>query len=276
MSASARNGFVNVPNGRLYYEVAGTGSALVFIHAAIADRRMWNRELDTYAKDRTVVRYDVRGFGRSPAATSEYSDVDDLQTLLRHLHLAAPVLVGCSNGGRIALDFAVENPGSVSGLLLVSPGVSGFTLEHAPEGKPVFEQDNLRSAKIPAAWKAGKRDEAMEALREYWTSAQQGANLELVRTMIRENAGEIFTDASASHGRAISPPAVDRLSSISVPTLVLLGDHDEPSMSYIVQTVVRGIPHARLVPVPGADHLVNLSKPAEFDRALQELLQKAG
>jgi 3-oxoadipate enol-lactonase len=273
MASQERSGFLPVSDGRLYYETSGKGPAIVFIHAAIADRRMWNREFAIYAKDRTVVRYDVRGFGRSPPASTEYSDVDDLRRLLAHIGARTATLVGCSNGGRIALDFAVENPDQVAGLLLVSPGVSGFTAELAPEGKPVFEQDNVRSAKIPGAWKAGRKQEAIEALREYWTAAQEGANLELVRTMMKENAEEIFTDSSASHNRVPDPPAVGRLGSISAPTAVLLGDRDEPSMTFIVRTVVRGIPRAKLVPVPGADHLVNLSRPADFDKALRQLLE---
>ncbi|MCI4347834.1 MAG: alpha/beta hydrolase, partial [Thermoplasmata archaeon] len=145
--------------------------------------------------------------------------------------------------------------------------------ELAPEGKPVFEQDGARSAHIPGAWKAGRKEEAIEALRGYWTPAQEGANLDLVRTMMKENAEEIFTDSSASHNRAPDPATVGRLGSISVPTLVLLGDRDEPSMTYIVRTIVQGIPHAKLIPVPGADHLVNLSRPADFDKALRQLLK---
>lgn len=272
MTAHERSGFLPVHAGKLYYEFGGNGPALVFIHAAIADRRMWNREFALYAPHHTVVRYDVRGLGRSPPATVEYSDTDDLRSVLEHAGVDSATLVGCSNGGRIALDFAVEYPSKVDGLFLVSPGVSGFTADHAPDGKPVFEADGARSGEIPAAWKAGRKEEALEALREYWTGAQQGANLELVRTMMKENADEIFTDSSASHNRAPTPPAVDRLGSIAVPTVVLLGDRDEPSMTFIVRTVVRGIPNAKLVSVPGADHLVNLSRPAAFDAALRELL----
>jgi len=275
MPANPRSGFVPVVDGKLYFEAAGSGPAIVFIHAAIADRRMWNREFDLYSKDRTVVRYDVRGLGRSPAATSAYSDVDDLRALLEHLQIAKATIVGCSNGGRIALDFALENPGRVSALLLVAAGVSGFTLELAPEGKSVFESDNARSAKIPADWKAGRREEALEGLRGYWASAQAGANVDLVRTMMRENAGEIFSDASASHSRSLEPPAAGRLRSIGVPTIVLQGDRDEPGMTYITGYIAREIPHAKLVSVAGADHLVNMSRPAEFDKALRELLGRA-
>jgi 3-oxoadipate enol-lactonase len=275
MPAAPSSGFVPVSDGTLYYEVAGTGSPIVFIHAAIADRRMWNREFEVYAKDGTTVRYDVRGLGRSPPASTSYSDVEDLGALLEHLRIPSATIVGCSNGGRIALDFALENPGMVRSLLLVAPGVSGFGLELAPDGKPVFENDMARSAKIPAAWTAGRHDEALEALGAYWTSAQEGASVELVRTMMRENAGEIFTDASASHNRALDPPAAGRLKSIRIPTVVLQGDRDEPSMTYISRFIAGEIPGARLVPVPGADHLVNLSRPAEFDRALRALLLRS-
>jgi 3-oxoadipate enol-lactonase len=275
MAREERSGVLPVSGGKLYYEASGHGPAVVFIHAAIADRRMWDREFAAYAKDHTVVRYDVRGLGRSPPASHEYSDVADLHALLAHLGVRRATLVGCSNGGRIALDFAVEHPTEVAGLLLVSPGVSGFTAEMAPDGVAVFEADGQRSAKIPAAWKAGRKEEAIEGLREYWTAAQQGANVELVRTMMRENADEIFSDSSASHNRAPDPPAARRLGSISAPTIVLLGDRDEPSMTFIVRAIVRGIPRAELISVPGGDHLVNLSRPAEFDKALRRLLQSA-
>jgi 3-oxoadipate enol-lactonase len=276
MGGKEQSGMLPVAEGKLYYETSGTGPALVFIHAAIADRRMWNREFALYAKDHTVARYDVRGFGRSPAAATEYSDVDDLRRLVAHLGADPVTLVGCSNGGRIALDFAVENPNLVAGLLLVSPGVSGFTAELAPDGKSTFEQDNARSSKIPAAWKAGKKEEALRLLQEYWASAQEGANKDLVRSMMQENAQEIFTEASMGHSQALDPPAVGRLGSVKAPALVLLGDRDEPTMTYIVRVVVRGLAHAELVPVPGGDHLVNLSRPADFDKALRRLLAQAG
>lgn len=275
MTVHEQSGFLPVSAGKLYHERAGQGPAIVFIHAAIADRRMWNREFATYSNDHTVVRYDVRGFGRSPPATEPYSDADDLRALLSHLGIHSTILVGCSNGGRIALDFAVEQPNAVAGLVLLSPGVAGFTADHAPDGKPVFEEDGVRSSKISKAWNEGHMEEALAALQQYWASAQEGANIELVRTMMKENANEIFTESSARHNRSPTPPAISRLGSISAPALVLLGDHDEPTMTYIVRTVVQGLPHGKLVPVPGADHLINLSRPTDFDHAVQQLLRPA-
>jgi pimeloyl-ACP methyl ester carboxylesterase len=273
VSSEATTGRIEVAGGHLVYERAGEGAPIVWIHAAIADQRMWDREFELYAKGWTVVRYDVRGLGRSPPASAPYSDVEDLQALLQHLRISPATVVGCSNGGRIAIDFALEHPEMVSALLLVAPGLSGWTPSMDPEGQSVYDQGAARSAKIAAAWSAGHINEALTLLRVYWASAQEGANADLVDRMMRENAVEIFTDASAQHNVGIEPPAAERLGSIRVPALVLFGDRDEPTLEYIARRVALGIPHARLVSVPRADHLVNLSRPDALDAALRELLR---
>jgi 3-oxoadipate enol-lactonase len=271
----ADSGFFDVPDGRLFYERAGTGPAIVWIHAAIADRRMWDREFDLYAKERTVVRYDVRGLGRSPPARAPYSDAQDLRLLLDHLGVGAVTIVGCSNGGRIALDFAVQHPDRVRGLLLVSPGLSGWNPELDPDGQPVYEADMARSGEIVAAWNAGRQDEALERLLVYWASATVGASRDSLARWMKENSHEIFTDASGQFGRAAETDTAARLGSIHAPTVVLFGDRDEPTMGYIVRRVVQSIPGARRVDVPGGDHLINLSRPEAFDAALTELLGRA-
>jgi 3-oxoadipate enol-lactonase len=259
--------------GELSYEMAGQGPAIVFIHAGIADRRMWNREFGIYTKDWTVLRFDLHGLGQTPPATEPYSDTQDLRALLTYLGIPTATFVGCSNGGRLALDFAVENPKMVNALLLVSPSLSGWSPDLDPEGASVYAEGAARSAKIFADWSEGAESEALEELRVFWASAQEGENLELVRLMMKENAKEIFTDSSASLNRGLQPPAVGRLGSILAPTFVLYGDRDDPTMGYISRRVAREIPHGRFVPVSGADHLVNLSRPGAFDALLQELLR---
>jgi pimeloyl-ACP methyl ester carboxylesterase len=272
MQPRPTTGRIDVPGGSLAYDRAGDGPPIVFVHAGIADRRMWNREFERYSDGSTVVRYDLRGLGGSTPATAPYLDWEDLHALIQQLELGPSVLVGCSMGGRAVVDFAVERPASVQGLLLVAAGVSGWGAEHDPSGQAVYDADMKRSAALPAAWSAGRTDEALEGLQKYWCSAQTGENLDLVQRMMRENAKEIFEEGSGRFSRPPSPPAVERLGSIRVPTTVLQGDLDEPTMGYISRDVARRIPGARLAPVRGADHLVNLSRPDAFDLALQELL----
>jgi pimeloyl-ACP methyl ester carboxylesterase len=265
-------GFDAIAAGQLHFDKSGQGPAVVFIHAGIADSRMWNREFELYGKNYTVVRFDLHGLGQTGGATEPYWDIHDIHALLKYLDISSATLVGCSNGGRIALDFVLEYPSMVNALLLLAPALSGWTPALDPEGQSVYDKDAARSAEIPADWEAGSEEEALEELRLYWASAQVGDNLELVRKMMKENAREIFTDASARLNRGLQPPAAGRLGSIIVPTLVLYGDRDEPTIGYIARRVAREIPHARFVPVSGADHLINLSQPAAFDTALRELL----
>src|ERR1700756_3460854 len=119
-------GYAEVDNGLLYYETAGKGPALVLIHAGFLDSRMWDDQFELFSKTHKVIRYDVRGFGKSDKATSKFSNYSDLHTLLEYLRVESASLIGCSMGGRIALDFAVEHPNEVQSLILVSPAVSGY------------------------------------------------------------------------------------------------------------------------------------------------------
>lgn len=262
-----------VPGGKLAFERAGRGPPIVWIHAAIADRRMWDREFATFARGNEVVRYDVRGLGASPPATEPYSDSEDLLALLDHLRLPPAVLVGCSNGGRIAIDLALTHPRRVRGLVLVAAGVGGMQIE-SEEEREGFERAGALLAPPVTAFRAGEKEKAREGVLAYWCAAQSGASLDHVRRMMDDNLEEIFTERSASHSRPVDPPAARRLAEIHVPTLILTGDKDAAETRLITARLTRGIPHARHQVVPGADHLVNLSRPAEFEHAVRGFLDQ--
>src|SRR2546430_16872081 len=118
-------GYAVVDGGRLYYETSGKGPTLVLIHAGFLDSRMWDAQFQLFSENYRVIRYDVRGFGRSDVARTKFSDYKDLRQLLDHLRVKTASLVGVSNGGRIASDFAVEYPSMVDRLVPVSPGIAG-------------------------------------------------------------------------------------------------------------------------------------------------------
>src|SRR5437879_2559353 len=110
-------GYAEVDGGRLYYETSGDGPAMVLIHAGFLDSRMWDPQIPVFSESHVVIRYDVRGFGGSDVARNKYSDYKDLRGLLAHLSVKTASLVGVSNGGRIASDFAVEHPSMVDHLV---------------------------------------------------------------------------------------------------------------------------------------------------------------
>ena len=91
---------IHVNGVEFYYELAGRGPAVVLVHAGIADSRMWDGQFEALAAAHTVLRYDLRGFGRTPPAPGPFDHAGDLRALLDALGLARVALVGCSQGSR--------------------------------------------------------------------------------------------------------------------------------------------------------------------------------
>ncbi|WP_235885132.1 alpha/beta fold hydrolase [Bradyrhizobium frederickii] len=139
-----------IASGRasLATEVAGDGETVVFLHANVCDRRMWRAQFDRMSATHKVVAYDRRGFGETRAEPEDFSALADLVAVLEATAGGQPaILVGCSLGGRIALDAAVRHPSRVRALVLIAPNVAG-----APD--PVYAPD------IEALMKQSKQAEA--------------------------------------------------------------------------------------------------------------------
>ena len=263
---------VAVPGGTLAVESIGTGPGILFVHAAIADRRMWDREAERLAPHHRVVRFDLRGYGGSPPPNGSFSSTDDLMRLIRHAGLDRPVIVGASMGGALAINLAIAHPEAVGGLFLLAPGLSGgFDPPFTAEETAALAVDERESQAVASAWSAGRHDDAVEHLRKLWGAALTGPALALFRRMVLDNAPEVFEERSARWEER-APPAFPRLGEIRVPTAMLVGDRDNPFCAAFGARIARAIPRARLISVPGADHLINLSAPEEFDRRLDEFL----
>ena len=129
------SGFANINNARIYYEIAGRGQPFVMIHAGVADSRQWNNEFASFANRFRVLRYDLRGYGKSEPVEGEFSHLQDLKTLVDYLHLDEPlILMGCSMGGGLAMNFALTYPSKTKALIMVDSGPPG--LERQEPGNP--------------------------------------------------------------------------------------------------------------------------------------------
>src|SRR5688572_14601385 len=121
--------FVQIDGKQLYYEVAGEGktgrATVVLIHAGFLDHGMWDEQWEALRRDYRVIRYDMRGYGKSDALEGPTNRRAELYALLIHLGVDAAYLVGCSLGGTTALDFALEHPAMVKGLVVVNGTPSG-------------------------------------------------------------------------------------------------------------------------------------------------------
>jgi pimeloyl-ACP methyl ester carboxylesterase len=130
----------------LAVSMAGEGDALVFLHAGVADRRMWWGQLAEFSSTHTVIAHDRRGFGDTVYKPEPHLWVKDLDMVLEAIGIGHAILVGCSQGARIAVDYALTYPDRVDGLVLVGPAISG-----APDPAPFSPRIRALVDEIAAA-----------------------------------------------------------------------------------------------------------------------------
>src|SRR5271154_7071637 len=133
--------FVEVDGSRLYYEECGTGQkAVVLLHDGVVDSAVWDDVWPTFCKQFHAIRFDRRGYGRSPATKKPYFEADDVAALLLDRKVSQAALVASSHGGNIALSFALRYPAQVSGLVLIGPEAEGFPYsEHFAMAQMAFQ-----------------------------------------------------------------------------------------------------------------------------------------
>jgi 3-oxoadipate enol-lactonase len=265
-------GYAEVDGGRLYYETSGNGPAIVLIHAGFLDLRMWDPQIPVFSKTNRVIRYDVRGFGKSDLARNTYSDYKDLRALLYHLRVKTTSLVGVSNGGRIAADFAVEYPSILDHLVLVSPGMSGYK-SSGPEEDKMWEEFDKKMKPQEVADHEGRAVDAVEMDVNAWASAQTPVNQERIRQIALDNF-HVHVENPWKLQVPPEPRTFQRLSQIRIPTLVIIGDRDVPPQILLTDNIHSHIPGSKRVLIRGADHIANMSKPDEFNIAVLEFLKQ--
>jgi pimeloyl-ACP methyl ester carboxylesterase len=263
MSSSIPTGRFVVGAGltRIVGESAGAGPALVFLHAGVADRRMWHREMAALQGSHRVIAYDRRGFGETQAPEVPFSHVEDLAAVLDHLGCAKATLVGCSQGGRIAIDFALLYPERVTALVLVAPAVSGAA---SPTSYPPEVAERIEEIDEAEAEHDLDRINALEAW--LWLdgpTSREGRVEGEARDLFLEMNGVTLHHPEIGEERRM-PAAFPRLGQLAMPVLVVWGDLDFEHIQRRSAHIAATAPDARSLLMPGTAHLPNLEQPAVF------------
>jgi pimeloyl-ACP methyl ester carboxylesterase len=257
----------------LYYESVGRGPAVLLAHGFGCGVRMWDPQVRSLSRSYRMVTYDARGHGASdapddPAAYSPEIAVLDLRALLDHLELRRAVVGGLSMGANVALHFALSHPERVRALVIADTGSgSGAGPEFAAAvgaSAASLERDGIEAY-------------ADAALRNptFGRCAQRSPEAErFMRSCLMTNRARGL--AHTARGVIIRRPSLyaleARLRELSVPTLLVVGEHDEGCVA--VHRFMAGvIPGARHVVIPGAGHFPNLEEPAAFNRAVRAFLR---
>ncbi|MCI0398042.1 MAG: alpha/beta hydrolase [Chloroflexi bacterium] len=261
--------FAEVNGTKLHYQAVGAGRPVVFIHAGIGHLAMWDDQIGPLASRYRVIRYDVRGWGKSASPSGSYADHDDLHALLERLGETRAALVGCSFGGKIAVDFALAYPEMVSALVLVGAALSGYQFTD--------EETEQKDQALEEAYARGDKALAAELCAQIWADGPT-RRPEEVDTVFRERALVMIRETfelpeGAGQRRELEPRATGRLAEIAAPTLIVLGEHDTPDIATVAGLLERGIAGARKVMMAGTAHLPSMEKPAELNHILLAFLE---
>jgi len=259
-----------INNALIHYEIAGQGEPLVMIHAGVADSRQWNNEFPHFADRYRVLRYDMRGYGKSEPVDGEFSHLQDLCALLDYLQIDRPVIaMGCSMGGGLAMNLALARPSQVRALIMVGSGPTGLELDVPTPAK---------FADAEKAFEAGDLDLVAEIETQIWFDGM-GRSPAQVNQAMRKLVYEMNRIALAHEAKGLGKrlpdtqvPAVERLGELHVPVLAIVGSEDTPYLQAAADYIVDKIPSARKVIIQDAAHLPNLDHPDEFRRIVTEFL----
>jgi 3-oxoadipate enol-lactonase len=236
---------IPVPDGEVWAEdTGGDLPPLVLLHPGIGDSAVWEPIMPALRAEHRVIRYDARGYGRSPAPGKPFSMLDDLVAVLDHFGVSRTPIVGSSQGGMAAIGLALADPGRVTALVLLCPGISGYP--QTPD--PALEQEFEAAA-------AQGPDAVAEIGLRLWAAA--GRTPDAVAQMRGAARAWIANDGLERE----DPPVRDRLGEIAVPTGLLVGEADRDWLLASNREAGERIPGCEYVEVPGLDHLPPLREP---------------
>jgi pimeloyl-ACP methyl ester carboxylesterase len=256
----------------LHHEETGAGPPVVFVHAGIADGRMWAPQWASLAPGRRLVRLDLAGFGRTPVERVPVTHARDVVALLDELGVSGAALVGASMGGRVALEVAVARPDLVRALVLVGSALPGLDWSDAVRAYGAAEDEAVTRGDLDAATEANLRmwvdgpgrapGDVDPGFRAAVAEMQRQA-LEL-QTPHWENLDEDL----------LVPDVAERLGEVRAPTLVVVGEEDVEDILALAPRLAAAIPGARLETIPGAAHLPSLERPELFDPLVLDFLSR--
>lgn len=248
----------------LHYDISGAGDPIVLLHGFATDLHLWDDQVQALAPKYRVIRYDLRGFGRSPAGAEPYSHAGDLKSIVDQLGLSRVVLVGLSLGGGAAINFAIEHPDAVRALVLVDSTLAGYKWSRDFADAQTAVNQIARAGDLEGARTAWL---ALSMFAPTMANAQAAARL---RMMVDDYSGWHWSNPDP--GMPMKPRAIERLGEIRAPTLVVVGERDTADFHGIAATLAKGIPNATAVVLAGAGHVANLESPAEFNTVVTKYL----
>lgn len=246
----------------------GEGLPVVFLHAGVCDNRMWHEQMRVAAENGWhAIAYDRRGYGEAESEDEPFSHLDDLEAVLEAFDIHAAVFVGCSMGGGLAVDFALQNPGRVIGLVLMGTSITGAPWSTTLEERAIemAEED---------AWERGDLDLLNRVQAHEWLDgprAQSGRVSGSARDLFLDMNARALAKPALSH-EDVPPDAWHRVEEISAPTMLIVGDEDFTALIDRHEHLSETMPNSFAAVLEGVAHIPSIERPDLINRMLEEFL----
>ncbi|MGI2295306.1 alpha/beta fold hydrolase [Paenibacillus sp. GXUN7292] len=259
--------YLDLEDGRLFYEVSGKGDPILLIHGNFNDHQIWNDQVDTFSAHYKIIRYDLRGYGLSSTPNSSFANFDDLKALIEHLKLHKVTLIGSSLGGGVAIDFALTYPHLVQALILASPSINGKLYPINMTWQGIKNYFNVR---------LNGHEKAIEAFitNHFWQYFFPSERKEEARKKVLDNVRKTsnFCRFSPNLSAAVKPYAISRLREINIPALIITSDQDHPFNIKTAENLHKSIELSSKVMMQNCGHLPFIEEPHEFNQLVLDFL----
>lgn len=246
---------VPVPGGEVWAEdTGGAGPPVVLVHADWTDSRVWTPLTGLLSRRYRTIRYDLRGFGRSPKPADPFTRLGDLRAVLDHLGITQAAIVSHSGGGGPVLGLTLADPRRVTALVLVAPGVHDYPW---PEDDPYMQG-------VARLIEDKDREGLVDLGLRTWAPAGAG---EEIRDQFN---GAVTSWFAIGDLERPDPPVFERLGEVHVPAVALVGDLEYPMVVYSSDAIAGRIDGCRLDMVRDADHLLPLRVPGRLAEVIDE------
>ena len=268
-----KQGRVNVGNGSLYYEEAGQGEPIIFVHGHSLDHRMWDEQFSVLAKKYRVIRYDLRGYGISSSQTEDYqfTHAEDLVTLMDSLHIKKAHIVGLSLGGFITADMLAYFPDRMLSAFLASGNIRK---SKGPSEPMTPEEARVRDKEIAAL-----KEKGVDVMKKEWFEGlmKSGGSQ---RERMRESLWQMIDEWDAwqpLHKEVRVVAGLDAIEELKknhpdVPALIVEG-HSSGNRFSKEPPILQYLPNGKLKVIDDCGHMLNMERPEEFNAALEEFLK---
>lgn len=248
---------------------AGSGPDMVLLHAGVADSRMFDGQIPGLAKQFRVTAWDRRGFGATVTPDEAFGHSDDLLRLMDSRGIGSAVLVGCSQGGRVAIDAALSAPDRVVALVLIATAIGG-----APSAPTPPDIRSLEEA-LDRAEEADDLDAVNRIEAHMWLDGPRSVEGRVqgpARALFLEMNGIALRHTPLT-ARVERADAFDRIEELDMPVLLLQGELDFPHVNARGPLLAGRLRNCRTVTLPGAAHLSSLEAPDAVNAEMMGFLR---